>query len=128
MKFQLIKIKSTNMIRYITSIFAVIIAVGAVAFTTPKRGTSHNPKALTYYFQFTGSHGDEADVTKWQEISVNTYDGLSCDASHQGCKIASTSVDNPSDPFPDREITSVTVNANDVPQPTMENFEVANKQ
>jgi len=115
------------MIRYITSVFALIIAVGAVAFTSPKQGTKHNPKTLSYYFQFTGPHGQEADETLWQEISLSDYNSLTCAGSNKGCKITTSAVVDPSQPFPDREISSVTVNANSVPQPSMDNTEVKNK-
>jgi hypothetical protein len=115
------------MTRYITSILAVIIAVGAVAFTAPNSGIKHNPKMLTYYFQFTGTHGHEADETLWQEISLSDYNSLSCSGSNQGCKITTDAVVDGSLPFPEREISSVTVNANSVPQPTMDNTEVKNK-
>jgi len=113
--------------RYLTGILAVIIAAGAVAFTRPNATIKQNPKTLSYYFQFTGTHGDEANVTEWQEISLSDYNALVCSAQSEGCKIATSSVDNPSASFPNREISSVTVNSNDVPQTTVENFQVANK-
>jgi len=120
--------KSSNMIRYITSIFAVIIAAGAVAFTSPKQGTTHNnPKTLSYYFQFTGTHGQEANESLWEEISLTDYNSLTCSASNQGCKITTTNVVDPTQPFPDREISLVSVNSSSVPQPTMDNIEVKNK-
>jgi hypothetical protein len=113
--------------RYISGIIAVVIAVSAVAFTAPNRDIKHNPKALSYYFQFTGPHGQEADETLWQEISLSDYNSLTCAGSNKGCKITTSAVVDPSQPFPDREISSVTVNANSVPQPTMDNTEVKNK-
>lgn len=125
--FQLINNKFTNMIRYITSTLAVIIAVGAVAFTTPNGNIKHNPKTLSYYFEFTGTHGHEADETLWQEISLSDYNSLNCSGSNQGCKITTSAVVDGSLPFPEREISTVTVNSNSVPQTTMDNIEVKNK-
>jgi hypothetical protein len=115
------------MYRYLTGILAVIIATGAVAFTKPNATMKQNPKTLSYYFQFTGAHGDEANVTEWQEISLSDYNALSCSGQNEGCKIATSSVSNPTASFPNRDISSVTVNANDVPQQTMDNFQVVNK-
>lgn len=115
------------MYRYLTAILAVMIAAGAVAFTKPDATMEQNPNTLSYYFEFTGAHGDEADVTEWQEISLSEYNALSCLGQRQGCKIATQSVDNPTASFPNREISSVPVNANDVPQQTMDNFQVVNK-
>lgn len=113
--------------RYLTGILAIIIAVGAVAFTKSDTPIMQNPKTLSYYFEFTGTHGDEADVNQWQEISLSDYNALSCSGQNQGCKIATSSVSNPTASFPNREISSVTVNGSDVPQQTMNNFQVVNK-
>jgi hypothetical protein len=113
--------------RYLSAILAMIIAIGAVAFTKPDAPISQNPKTLSYYFEFTGAHGDEADVSQWQEISLSDYNALSCSGQNEGCKIATSSVSNPTASFPNRDISSVTVNANDVPQQTMDNFQVVNK-
>lgn len=115
------------MIRYITSIFAVIIVVGAVAFTSPKTGSAHNPKTLSYYFEFTGPHGQEADESLWEEISLTEYNSLNCSDFNKGCKITTNSVVDPSQPFGERVISSVVVNSNSVPQQTMNNTEVKNK-
>lgn len=114
--------------RYITGIIAVLIAAGIFAFTQP----SHSPVKqdsgmLNYYFQFTGTHGDESDPGEWQEISQTIYDSLPCLSTVQGCKITTTSVSNPSDPLGQRNISSVTVDNNSVPQQTMANTEVKNK-
>ena len=111
--------------KYGTGLLAIIIAIGAFAFTTPP--PQFSPKTLTYYFQFTGAHGTESDVTQWQEISLSSYNALTCSANSEGCKIATTAVSNPAASFPDREISSVTVNSNDVPQQTMDNVDVKNK-
>lgn len=111
--------------KYGIGLLAVILGVFAVAFRTPQQQFS--PKTLTYYFQFTGAHHDESDVSQWQEISLSSYNALPCNASSQGCKIATTAVSNPTASFPNREISSVTVNSNDVPQQTMDNVDVANK-
>ena len=113
--------------KYGIGIIAIILAVSAVAFTTPPPAHRFNPKTLTYYFEFTGAHHDESDVSQWQEISLSSYNALPCNATSQGCKIATTAVSNPTASFPDREISSVTVNSNDVPQQTMDNVDVANK-
>lgn len=114
--------------KYILSIFAVVLAVGMVAFTAPSQSTvKQDLGVLNYYFQFTGTHGDESEPGEWQEISKTAYDNLACMGGSKGCRITTISVDNPSDPLGDRVISSVTVDNNDVPQVTSENTEVANK-
>ena len=113
--------------RYLSGIIAVVIAISAVAFTAPNRDITPNPKMLNFYFQFTGPHGQEADESLWDEISLTTYNSLTCSGSKQGCKITTNNVVDPTQNFPDREISSVTVNSNSVPQQTMDNTEVKNK-
>ena len=114
--------------RYITGIFAVIIAISAVAFTIPNHKViKHNPDMLSYYFKFVGAHGDESVKSEWQEISLSAYNSLLCNASSEGCKIATNSVSNPAQSFPNRQISSVPVDANDVPQVSMANYDVANQ-
>lgn len=113
--------------RYITGIIAVVMSFGIFAFAKSSHPAKQSSNMLEYYFKFVGSHGDESDTGEWQEISKATYDSLSCLGSHQGCKITTTSVSNPSATFGQRIISSVTVDGNDVPLQTMDNTEVKNK-
>jgi len=81
------------MVRYLTGIIAVVIAIGAVAFTKPTSKTvKTNPRFTNTYFQFVGTtNSQEGDVTKWNSISLLTYNALPCTLAHDGCKLIATS-------------------------------------
>jgi hypothetical protein len=81
------------MLRYITGIFAVAIAIFSVAFTKPSVKTIKTTPGLTnFYFQFVGTiNSQEGDVTKWNNITATQYAGLSCLFAHDGCALIATS-------------------------------------
>ena len=73
--------------KYGIGLIAVVFAVFAAAFTTPK--VSHHPTTDTRY-KFTGNHGEEGQVAKWEVIASPS--DFPCDNSNQkGCQITSTS-------------------------------------
>jgi hypothetical protein len=76
--------------KYFFGLLAIGLAVGAVAFTKP---AVRKAKLTDHYFQFVGTpNQDEGDVTKWNEVSASTYDGIPCTATHLGCKLITSNV------------------------------------
>lgn len=79
--------------RYFTGVFAVVIALAAVAFTKiPTKHTTHHGKLTDFYYQFTGSHGQEATTSLWVQLSsLSDYNSFSCKPGNDaGCKIINT--------------------------------------
>jgi hypothetical protein len=73
--------------KYILSIFAVVLAVGMVAFTAPEKTNF----AATHVFEFNSTNGyedqDVADITKW-EYEGETSEVLLCNGQPtKACKI-----------------------------------------
>lgn len=70
-------------------LLAIALATGA-AFVTKASNKAVKPAAADY-FLFAGTHGQEADETKWNRISASEYSALTCDADQMGCKIIAES-------------------------------------
>ena len=101
---------------------AVALAFGVSAFKNSKDNS--NKTALTdYYYQFTGQHGQENDMSKWVKLPAATdYDDLDCDPGEDNsCKIINTtnSGNNP---------TTVPLDGNGFPQQGSVNKEVILKR
>lgn len=101
--------------KYLTGIVAImlgmLLAFGTSAFKDIKK--HHNIKADSeYYFEFTGSHGNESNTSLWQELSANDYDDLSCPGLNAGCKIITLSVTGTA---PNVHPSSVPVDVNSKP-------------
>jgi hypothetical protein len=76
--------------KYFFSLMAVAFAVSFVAF---KNAPVDNSTRTDFYFEFTGSHGKEGDVTKWVQLAdLDEYNDLTCNSNNAGCKIITTSV------------------------------------
>lgn len=76
-------------------LFAVIIAVAAVAFTTPSaKEIKKDSKRTDYYFRYksTAPANGEATNTNWEEITQAVYDAPGCPGTRSGCKLLTTSV------------------------------------
>jgi hypothetical protein len=105
--------------KYILASFAVIFAI-ALVFTI-SAFKNHKPAkhpTTSYYYKFTGSHGNESTMSLWQQVSLSDYNGLTCPfGSNNSCKIINTtnSGTNP---------TSVPLDANGFPQVGTVNTEV----
>ena len=81
------------MLRYITGLFAMAIALFSVAFTKPSYKSIKTKTGFTnFYFQFVGTeNSQEGDVTKWNSITASEFAGLSCPSIHDGCALIATS-------------------------------------
>ncbi len=95
--------------KYILSIFAVILAVGMVAFTTPEKRNL----AATHVFEFNQALPYTIDnVTEplnWEYKGEFPSEQL-CSGSNKACRLAVTDdyVDNPSSPS---ELAGITISA-----------------
>lgn len=91
-EFQLIKIKTKEMKRYITGIVALIIAALTFAFTKPaEKNINSDHSIVTYYYKFVGIHGQENDMNKWVQISEEDYEKVGCPSGNEaGCLIQNT--------------------------------------
>jgi|GEM_PF-2404038 hypothetical protein len=88
--------------KYLLGLFAIVLAIGFSAFTA-KKSTFSLPEEYKY-FEFMGTHGDEAIEALWQEISEQRYLGeLECDFNEEGCKIVAKF--NPAIPSRPLEVT-----------------------
>lgn len=78
--------------RYLSGIVAVVIAISALAFTrSEKKDISPNHPMVTYYYSFSGSHGQENDMSKWIQITADDYANLDCPSGNvEGCGIQNT--------------------------------------
>jgi hypothetical protein len=77
--------------KYITGIFAVVIALSlTLGLSSFKKdhAAKHHPNT-DYYYQFTGTHGQESTMSKWVQLaSVDDYNDLPCsNGSTNSCKI-----------------------------------------
>lgn len=79
--------------KYISGSLAIILSLGLVfgisAFT------NHGPKQeklTTYYYEFTGNHGHENDMSLWTQLSnITDYNDRDCGTgSANSCKIKNT--------------------------------------
>jgi hypothetical protein len=86
-------IKTFFMKRFIYGSFAAIIALVAVAFTNaPSSEMKQTGNPTDYYYQFTGTHGQENQMSKWVQLStLGDYNDFDCPTgSDEGCKIVNT--------------------------------------
>ena len=99
--------------KYITGIFAVVIALSLTfGLSSFKKNpvVKHHPDTL-YYYQFTGTHGNESTMSLWVKLAdVDAYNDVPCsNGSTNSCKIINTT-NSGSNP------TSVPLDANGFPQ------------
>jgi len=99
--------------KYITGIFAVIIALSltfGLSSFKKEPAAKHRPDTI-YYYQFTGTHGQESTMSKWTQLaSLDDYNDVPCgNGSTNSCKIKNTT-NSGSNP------TSVPLDANGFPQ------------
>lgn len=80
-RIQLIKIKIKKMKRYITSIIAIIIALGAFAFTKDSKQIMNGKVVQTFYYN-SALGSDQTDPDNYQLTSVTCNSG-----SHFVCTI-----------------------------------------
>ena len=74
-------------LRLTFSLLAVVVAVFAAAFTTPKLEKSG--EAIEYYYRFDGAVGEENQMSKWTQIP--SYASATCvTGAVRGCKITNT--------------------------------------
>lgn len=80
--------------RYFSGLMALVIAIGAAAFTHEPLKKNSDPAFADYYFQFTGTrNSQENDRTKWTMLATQTlpaYTAISCPGSDYGCKLVAT--------------------------------------
>lgn len=111
--------------KYITGFVAVMLglflAVGTTAFKDIKAPHKSNSDTQ-FYFQFTGSHGNESNTSLWQQISATDYDNLDCPGANAGCKIITSSATGMA---PNVHPSSVPVDANSKPTVTGTTLEAA---
>ncbi len=110
--------------KYITGIFAVVIALSltfGLSSFKKEPAAKHRPDTI-YYYQFTGTHGQESTMSKWTQLaSSDDYDDLSCSSGNaNSCKIKNTT-NSGSNP------TSVPLDINGFPQPGAVNTQVVLK-
>mgnify|MGYP007024036458 CR=1 FL=1 len=82
-------IKQFFMKKYFLGLFAIVLALGVVAFTTP-----NSAKQTTSFFSYdpVTQGNNEDDEARWVNISQATYDALNCGITQvNGCKLKSTS-------------------------------------
>lgn len=77
------------MTRYLSGIVAVAIAIFAFAFTRPeKKDLGPKNPLVTYYYSFSGTPGQENDMSKWNQITADDYANLVCPTGNvEGCGI-----------------------------------------
>lgn len=79
--------------RYLFGMLAIVLAFGAVAFTkSPAKQSKQSGGFTDYYYQFTGTHGQENDMSKWVQLDdVDEYNTFNCpNGSARACKIKNT--------------------------------------
>jgi len=81
--------------KYLTGIVAVmlgmLLAFGTSSFEKSKAVLKNKPLS-SYYYQFTGTHGNESNLNLWDQLSSLTdYNNLTCPiGSTNSCKIINT--------------------------------------
>lgn len=77
--------------KYITGIFAVVLAFGLTfGLSSFKKDRATGPSPYTnYYYEFSGSHGSESTMSLWIQLpTVDDYNDFSCaSGSNNSCKI-----------------------------------------
>ena len=79
--------------KYILGICAIMLAVALAFGVSAFKNHSNKKAALTsYYYQFSGTHGQESDMSQWIQLpSVSDYNSFSCSpGSSNSCKIINT--------------------------------------
>ncbi len=78
--------------RYLSGIVALVTAIFAFAFTRPeKKDVRADHPLVTYYYSFSGNHGQENDMSKWTQITESEYANLGCpNVNVEGCEIQNT--------------------------------------
>lgn len=69
---------------------AIVIAIGAAAFTAEKKQPVPSGDFAPFYYRFTGAPGQAGDVSKWEQITKGAYDSMSCLSNVKPCKITNT--------------------------------------
>lgn len=71
--------------------FAVALSFGVSAFNKSKADSKNKP-LTDYYYEFTGTHGNESNLNLWSQLSSQTdYDNLICPmGSTNSCKITNS--------------------------------------
>jgi len=110
--------------KYITGIFAVVIALSltfGLSSFKKDHAAKHHADTI-YYYQFTGTHGQESTMSKWIQLaSLDDYNDVPCsNGSTNSCKIKNTT-NSGSNP------TSVPLDANGFPQQGAVNTQVVLK-
>lgn len=81
--------------KYILSICAIMLAValafGVSAFKKSKADSKNKP-LTDYYYEFSGTHGHESDMSLWNQLpSLNDYNDYNCiNGTSNSCKIINT--------------------------------------
>lgn len=99
----------TRKFRNVVMTTAAVLAIGGAM---AKKVSYHLPsRDAAYYFQFTGTHGNESNVALWDQITEAEYEDASCSGGIKGCTLATTSVTGTSTLRP----SSVPTNASSTP-------------
>lgn len=101
-----------NIKNYAMALAALAIAATSGTLMSFGKKVAEVKAQTSYYFEFMGTHGQEANPNLWTEIDQATYDDLPCNGSSEGCKIESNSVTGAA---PNRRPSSVPVDANSKP-------------
>jgi len=78
--------------KYILGINALVLAI-ALVFGISAFSDHSNKKPLTqYYYEFTGTHGNESNMSLWDQLPSQTdYNNFSCSpGTSNSCKIINT--------------------------------------
>lgn len=81
--------------KYILGICAIVLSVslayGISAFKNSKADSNNKPPT-SFYYEFTGTHGNESNVNLWNQLPSQTdYNNLTCPmGSTSSCKIINT--------------------------------------
>ena len=78
--------------KYLLSISAFVLAIAFVFGVSGFNAHSNKKPLSQYYYEFTGTHGNESNMSLWVELPSQTdYNNFSCNpGSSNSCKIINT--------------------------------------
>lgn len=77
--------------KYLFGILSIAIIAVLFAFALPGK-SEKDSKVTEFYYQFTGTHGEESDMSKWEQLDdLDEYQDVNCPSGNAvACRIINT--------------------------------------